>query len=229
MRRICICVFLIWGPLALLTPPPPAAAVAADTTAAPARRDTVQAGGWKITGEVEKQGEGTGISDVERKEIKEELQTIGRREVGGGLRQWQRRKVPKVAWLSSVVLPGLGQVYNGRRIKVALAVGFFTVYAASSWLHWKDAQALTAYRDNLPEDTSGNVISNLDQLIEFEKETSRDFLWWSVAIWVIIQLDAWIDAHLYDLRVYTPSATPSEPQANQRVERRQYLTLSIEF
>jgi hypothetical protein len=228
MRRSCICVLVIWG-LVSHAVPPPAAAVAADSLAAPARKDTVKVGGWTITGDIQKPQPEAGISEEEREEIKDELAQIGRREVGGGLRQWQRRKVPKVAWLSSVVLPGLGQVYNGRRIKVVLAAGIFTFYASSAWLHWKNAQALTAYRDNLPDNVSGGVIFNLDQQIEFEKESSRDYVWWSGAVWVIVMLDAWVDAHLYDLRVYTPPATIGDSQANLRPESRHYLTLSILF
>ena len=131
MRRFCICVCFTLGLLALSAPQPlKAASAVADTLVEPTQRDTIQAGEWTITGEVEKPEAKTsptaedaiGIDQEERRELKAELLQIGSREVAG-LRQWQRRKNPTVAWLSSVAMPGLGQLYNGRRIKVLLAAG----------------------------------------------------------------------------------------------------------
>ena len=60
-----------------------------------------------------------------KREIKQEMSRIGRSEVPGA-RQWERKKSPTVAVVSSMLLPGLGQLYNGRRIKTVIAVGTFT-------------------------------------------------------------------------------------------------------
>ena len=49
-----------------------------------------------------------------------------------------------------------------------------------------------------------------DQLSLFYEEQAKDFLWWSAAVWLIGILDAWVDAHLYDVRAYTPE-TPAAP------------------
>ncbi len=227
MRRICICVCLALA-LSAISVRSSSAVTAADTLASPVKTDTIQAGGWTITGEVQKPSEGVGISTEEREQLKSDLLQLGSNEVPG-LRRWQRRKNPTVAWLSSVVLPGLGQLYNGRRIKVGLAAGFFSVYAAGAWLHRKDAQSWTAFRDNLPEDAPQGVINNANDWITFHKETARDFLWWTGAIWLIVQLDAWIDAHLYDLRVYSPPAPVVDSSIKSPAESRHYLTLSIDF
>jgi hypothetical protein len=221
--------------LALTAESPEAAKAVAqnDTLAAPAKKDTIRAGDWTITGDVQKPGEDPVIDDAERRKLKGELQRMSTREVAG-LRQWQRKKNTKVAMLSSALLPGLGQLYNGRRIKVGLAAGFFWTYFAGAWLNWREAQALTAKRDNLPEDTPSYIISDLDAWIDFYKESSRDFVWWTGAIWLICMLDAWIDAHLFDVRAYSPPAAgesagmpPLAPQDSAGSTR--YLTFTFEF
>jgi hypothetical protein len=202
----------------------------ADTAApeAPAAKDTVRAGDLIIVGDViESAGDDRG-----RRELKETLAQLGTGEIPGR-REWERRKVPTTALFSSALLPGLGQIYNGRRIKVGLAAGFFSVYLAGAWLHWKDAQSWTAYRNKLPEDTTSWEIAN--QQIEFHKESSRDFVWWSAAIWVINMLDAWIDAHLFDLRAYTPPADMGGAQGSPNIAPRSsgrpvhYLTYTVDF
>jgi hypothetical protein len=208
-----------------------AADAASDTLTAPVKQDTVQAGEWTITGDIARPDSAAApgsISEDEREAIKGTLGQLGSVEVPG-LRRWQRKKVPKVALFSSAVLPGLGQLYVGRRIKVGLAVGFFATYTSWAWIHWKDAQSWTAYRDKLPGSTSQSVVNFANQQIEFNKESARDFMWWAAAVWVISMLDAWIDAHLYDLRVYTPPADIGETGAATPSVTRKYVTLSIAF
>lgn len=204
-----------------------------DTLAVPVKKDTIRAGDWTITGDVQKPGTEPIIDDAERRRIKGELQLMSSREVPG-LRQWQRKKNTKVAMLSSAILPGLGQLYNGRRVKVGLAAGFFWTYFAGAWLNWREAQARIAKRDNLPEDTPSYIINELNEWIEFYKESSRDFVWWTGAIWLVCLLDAWIDAHLFDVRAYMPPASGDAagapqlaPQASAGAAR--YLTFTFGF
>jgi hypothetical protein len=204
------------------------AAVAADTLVVPTREDTVEAGGWTIRGDfaVEDSAAAPGsIGPAEREALKGTLRRIGNPEVYG-LRGWQRQKIPKVALFSSALLPGLGQIYVGRRIKVGLAAGFFATYTAWGWIHWKDAQSWTAYRDKLPP---GASTAFADRQIEFHKESARDFMWWAGAVWVINMIDAWVDAHLYDLRVYTPPPTADENAHATPAGGSKYVTLSIGF
>jgi hypothetical protein len=228
----------------LVTPQPDSlVAPQPDSLTVPVKRDTVQAGEFTIIGDVAQPVGDTGLSADDRDQLKGTLGLIGSREVPG-LRQWQRKKNAKVAMLSSALLPGLGQLYNGRRIKVGLAAGFFSYYAGNAWLNWKSAQSWTAYRATLPPDPDDeNVtpeerkkINKADEFMEFYKESARDYLWWAGFVWVIGILDSWIDAHLYDLRVYTPPAElggdASEaqllaPGSSSRPLR--YITLSIGF
>ena len=103
-----------------------------------------------------------------------------------------------------------------------------------AWFNWKDAQAAIVYRDNLPEGAT-KELNYANDLIEFHKETARDYLWWAGAIWLINVLDAWIDAHLYDVRVYTPPASLGESKGAPQIAPNfdagstRYLSFSVGF
>ena len=160
------------------------------------------------------------ISPEERNRLKESLDRMGRGE-GEGNRAWERRKIPKVALFSSAALPGLGQVYNGRRIKVGIMVGVASYYLGNVWTNWKSAQRATVLRDA----SSSSRRAVYDDQIEFYKENSRDFMWWFGAVWVIGMIDAWVDAHLYDVRSYTPPPAVSLTATG----RTAYVTFSVSF
>jgi hypothetical protein len=166
----------------------PGWAAAADTVAAPA--DTLRQ---------DKQ-------EDRRQAIKSEMARVAGPEVPAE-KQWERQKSPTVAMVSSMVLPGLGQLYNGRRIKTAIAAGTFTYYLGKAWLEQKKSQEHLKARDELPRTTpEENALWNYeDELYQFYKESAKDYLWWSGAVWLITVLDAFVDAHLYDVRAVTPT------------------------
>jgi len=137
-----------------------------------------------------------------KESIKKEMTRIGQQEVAG-TKAWERRKSPTVAMVSSMVLPGLGQLYNGRRIKTIIAVGVFSYYLSTAWFEQKEAQKSLKARDALDPDSFD--WREEDAWYQFHKETSRDYLWWSGAVWIITVLDAFVDAHLYDVRVVEPA------------------------
>jgi hypothetical protein len=137
----------------------------------------------------------------ERAQLKETLQNMSRSEVDAAT-EWERRKVPRVAMLCSAVLPGLGQTYNGRRLKVGVMVGFASFYFGNVFLNWKWHERALATRDLLPEGSAQWNLQN--QLAEYHEEVAKDYLWWSAAVWLIGILDAWADAHTYDVRAYEP-------------------------
>lgn len=167
-------------------------------------------------------------AEAERAQLKETLERMSRQEVAGK-RQWERRKSGKVALYSSAILPGLGQVYNGRRIKVAVMVGVASGYIAQIWLNTKAAQRARAKRDRLTPGTSAYNLQN--RLSNFYEDEARTWGWWTGAVWIIGMLDAWTDAHLYDIRAYTPPADESAAAGAVSVPgaRASYLTLSVDF
>ncbi len=157
-------------------------------------------------------------------QVKETLERMGSSEVEGRT-EWERKKNPKVAMLCSALLPGLGQTYNGRRIKVGLMVGFSYFYFSTAWLRYKDYEASIARRDTL--EPGSIAYGNENQRAEIYKEDARTYLWWSGAVWLIGILDSWIDAHLYDVREYTPperAAVSALPASGESVS---YLTVGF--
>ena len=160
-----------------------------------------------------------GIIRAQRIELKDELRMVSREEVPG-LRKWQRKKSARTAMFSSMLLPGLGQVYNGRRIKTVMVVGLSTLYMSKIWQEHKNAEQRRVARDAFPVDSSR--WQNENAWVEFHKAHSLDYAWWSGAVWLIGALDAYIDAHLYDVRVYKPTQT-----AGTGVDS--YLTIGFSF
>jgi hypothetical protein len=157
--------------------------------------------------------------EVDPYAMKQNLRMISRQEVPGA-KQWERKKSPRVAMFSSMLLPGLGQLYNGRRIKTMLMVGVAGFYMSNIWLEHKNAQRRKQIRDSLPVNSADWREENL--WYDFHKEQTRDYAWWSGAVWIIGVLDAYIDAHLYDVRAYRPSRQGSS-------ERTGYLTVNFSF
>jgi hypothetical protein len=149
--------------------------------------------------------------------LKEDLRLIGLDEVAGAKR-WERKKNPRVAMFSNMALPGLGQLYNGRRIKVAIMVGMNTFYLSKAWIYYKRSVIRKNTRDEYPRNTSTWFYHN--NWYVFYKDSARDYLWWWGAVWVIGALDAYIDAHLFDLRAYVPESGTGQAK---------YLTLTMSF
>jgi len=158
-------------------------------------------------------------SGPSKQEIKDELARIASSEVPGDT-EWERGKSARTATLCSMVLPGLGQLYNGRRLKVVLAAGGFGYLLGRAWLENKQAQEYLLIRDSLPP---GSIpYENANILYDFHKESSKTFVWWSGAVWLIQVLDAFVDAHLYDVRAVTPIVM-------RGADDTQYLALSFDF
>jgi hypothetical protein len=162
---------------------------------------------------------GRGTANMTKPELKEELARLGASEIEG-TREWERKKSPTVAMLSSMALPGLGQLYNGRRYKTILAAGFFTFYMGYAWLEAKQADVRETARDQYPVGSLEWRQENL--FYEFHRDNARTFLWWAGAVWLISALDAYVDAHLYDVRNVTPTAFRGADDVN-------YLALSFDF
>jgi hypothetical protein len=155
---------------------------------------------------------------------KKVLSQMGSSQVAGRT-QWEREKNARVAMLCHTLLPGLGQVYNGRRLKVGLMVGFASYYYGNAWLNYKQWHGAEAKRDLYEVGT--REYEHQDQLASFYEEEARTFLWWSGAVWLLGLIDSWIDAHLYDVRSYTPPKPPQTETPHAANERINYLTVGF--
>jgi hypothetical protein len=160
-----------------------------------------------------------GILRAQRIELKNELRMIAREEIPG-LRKWQRRKSARTAMFSTMLIPGLGQVYNGRRFKTVLVVGLSTFYMGKIWQEHKNAEKRLVSRDAFP--VYSNRWQNENAWVDYHKAHSLDYAWWSGAVWLISALDAYIDAHLYDVRVYKPTLSAGAASAS-------YVTIGFSF
>jgi len=152
------------------------------------------------------------------------LQRMGSNQAEGKT-PWERQKNAKVAMLCHTLLPGLGQVYNGRRLKVALMTGFASYYYGNTWLNYKRWHASEAQRDLYAP--GSREYRHQDELASYYEEQARTFLWWSGAVWLIGLLDSWIDAHLYDVRAYTPPAVPETQTPHAANDQINYLTIGF--
>ena len=91
-------------------------------------------------------------------------------------------KSPKKAFALSLV-PGLGQVYNGKWIKSALIIGL----EVSSFMAWK-----------LNLDRYNNYDSNNFPLRKYRYLEKRNkYAWWMGIIYVYSMIDAVVDSHLH--------------------------------
>ena len=153
-----------------------------------------------------------------QEQIKEEIGIVGATELPGD-KQWERKKSPKVATLSSMALPGLGQLYNGRKWKTVIFFGTFTSFVAVAWTERKQAQSRLAARDSYDPGTI--EWKQEDLFYQFHRQNALDFVWWSGAIWLVNVLDAFVDAHLYDVRGVEPTLINGSEM--------RYYGLNVEF
>ncbi len=112
-------------------------------------------------------------------------------------RTWRSYKNPRIAMLCSLLIPGLGQLYNERPFKAALAMGVETFYLSMIIQNYRNAKREEVQRDTF-EYGSNNWYKH-DWWTQEYKERSIDWAWWSAAVVVVVVLDAYIDAHLNDM------------------------------
>jgi hypothetical protein len=84
-----------------------------------------------------------GQTDYDPVKMKEILKRMGSSEVEGRT-TWERKKNPRTAMLCSALLPGLGQTYNGRRLKVGVMVGVASYYMGNMVLNWHSTRRTTS-------------------------------------------------------------------------------------
>ena len=153
----------------------------------------------------------------------EELKTVIGEQTEPALEgtKWQRHKNAKVAMLCALLVPGLGQLYNEKGLKAGIAMGIETFYLSKILVNSKNAARAKNNRDALDEyipyeTAEGDTVWVLNQewqsydwWYEEYNERVKDWVWWSAATLFIIVIDAYIDAHLHDMR-FKIEAAPAD-------------------
>jgi hypothetical protein len=138
----------------------------------------------------------------EKTELKKDMASITSPDLGN-VPQWEREKSATVAVFSSMLVPGLGQIYNGRKWKAVIFAGLEIWFFTNAMWEKKRADEWLAVRDD--QDAGSIEYQEADLLYNFHKENARTFMWWLGGTWLISMLDAFIDAHLFDVRAVDPT------------------------
>ncbi len=108
-------------------------------------------------------------------------------------------KNARLAMLCTLLFPGLGQMYNERPFKAIIAMGIESIYLSRILLNHRYSRRAEQLRDSLPVGSS--EWNRQDWWVEEYKERRLDWIWWSSGVLVVLLIDAYVDAHLYDMNV----------------------------
>ncbi len=144
--------------------------------------------------------------------IKELLaQETGEPDIEGST--WKRKKNPRTAMLCALAFPGLGQIYNERPFKAVIALGLETYYIMNIVHNYRMADDYLKERDSYDQyvpcgDTQclNYDWKNANAWYEEYKEKTIDWVWWTSAVILLVMLDAYVDAHLHDMRFRVETA-----------------------
>lgn len=128
----------------------------------------------------------------------DDLKRILSSETGGGGKEYRQRKSGRVAMLYSLAFPGLGQIYNEKPLKAAIAMGVETYYVLQIAQNRRLREREKDIRDRYPVGTYQWKFH--DAWVTEYWDKSVDWIWWSAGAVVVVLIDAYVDAHLDDMR-----------------------------
>ena len=133
--------------------------------------------------------------------------------------------------LCHTLLPGLGQMYNGRRLKVGVMVGFASYYYRQRVAQLEEVRGRDRERATPPPRAATEFRHAEPARGLLQGRSPHVSVVVGSQVWLLGILDSWIDAHLYDVRGYTPPSPPEEAVPHAGNERMNYLTLgfNLEF
>jgi len=171
---------------------PAAVACAVQDTIASARADTVRADSVRADT----------LGGSEKKSVwkMDELKRVLGDETGTlapGVK-YRERKNGRVAMACALLVPGLGQIYNEKPLKAAIALGAETFYMSRVLMNRRYWEREKVVRDTFPVDSYQWLIH--DRWVKEYWERSVDWIWWSSAALLVVVIDAYVDAHLDDMR-----------------------------
>ena len=121
----------------------------------------------------------------------------------GQEKEEERSKNPKVAFYFSLI-PGMGQVYNGKLLKSAIVIGL-EIAAYNACLN-----NLDLYNNYDPDD------DNYPLRKHRYLEKRNKYAWWIGFIYVYGMIDAVVDAHLYQFENLMESQLESEKKGKNK-------------
>ncbi len=111
---------------------------------------------------------------------------------------YRDRKDGRIAMACALLVPGLGQMYNEKPFKAALAMGLETFYLSQVFLNIRYCEREKVLREEHPE--GSREWDYHDGWVTEYYERSVDWTWWSAAVVLGIVIDAYVDAKLDDMR-----------------------------
>jgi hypothetical protein len=138
-----------------------------------------------------------------------------------------KKHSPTKATLFSVVLPGLGQVYNKKYWKIPIiyaGFGIFTYFIVKNSKEYK--KYLEAYNyvvsgDTMPIDNDYAYKYNKDQLLQGKNYYRRNMevSYILTGVWYILNIiDASVDAHFFDYDISDDLSIRIDPMINDRFQ-----------
>jgi len=122
----------------------------------------------------------------------------------GQEKEEERSKNPKMAFYFSLI-PGMGQVYNGKLLKSAIVIGL-EIAAYNACLN-----NLDLYNNYDPDDDDNYPLRKHRYL-----EKRNKYAWWIGFIYVYGMIDAVVDAHLYQFENLMESQLESEKKGKNK-------------
>ncbi len=148
----------------------------------------------------------------------DELKSIlGGETAGFAGKEYRQRRSGRVAMLCALTFPGLGQMYNEKPLKAAIGMGVETFYTLMIYQNRRLWSREKAVRDTYP--VSSSEWRFHDSWVTEYWDRSVDWIWWSAAAVLVIVIDAYVDAHLDDMRFQVAPAASADRVGLQIVLR----------
>lgn len=147
-----------------------------------------------------------------------------------------KRLDPRKALFYSAVLPGLGQMYNGKYWKLPFVYGGFVggvmvvSFYQKNYVKYRD-ELYILLADGGTVSASGRTETNLRYIVD-KTRRERDYYTIITGLWYILQIvDAHVDAHLQEFKVSKDMRISLEPSMYQNMltGRTSGLTLTFKF
>ena len=109
---------------------------------------------------------------------------------------WSTGISSTAAVLMTPLLPGWGQLYADNSWRGALAFGLEMFYWSNMLMRDRRAVRAKEFSRTFPEGDPNRT--RYDSFAQEDWEQMRDFAWWSGGVLLIIALDAYVGAHLFN-------------------------------